>query len=149
MGQCTLLLAFHNHQPDGNFEHVFAQGFADCYGPLLTTLAEFPKIRCALHHTGALLAWIEKHQPDYAATLKRLAQNGQIEIMGGGFYEPMLAVLPERDAVGQIEMMNAWCRDKLGVTPEGMWLAERVWEPALAQLIGQTGLKYTLTDDTH
>ncbi len=149
MGQLTLLLAFHNHQPDGNFDHVFAQGYADCYGPLLRLLAEFPKVRCALHHTGALLEWLERHQPEYIALLRELAQKNQIEIMGGGFYEPMLAVLPDRDAVGQIEMMNQWCEAKLGVRPQGMWLAERVWEPALAQLIGGTGLRYTLTDDTH
>ena len=29
MGQLTLLLAIHNHQPDGNFGHVFEQAYAD------------------------------------------------------------------------------------------------------------------------
>ncbi len=149
MGQLTLLLAFHNHQPDGNFDHVFAQGYEDCYGPLLKTLADFPRVRVALHHTGALFEWLDKNRPDYLKLLRDLVAQSQIEIMGGGFYEPMLAVLPARDAAGQIAMMNDFVKDKLGTTPVGMWLAERVWEPALAETIGKTGLRYTLTDDTH
>ena len=30
-----------------------------------------------------------------------------------------------------------------------MWLAERVWEPALAKLIADAGMKFTLVDDGH
>ncbi|MFI5290667.1 MAG: alpha-amylase/4-alpha-glucanotransferase domain-containing protein, partial [Polyangia bacterium] len=30
-----------------------------------------------------------------------------------------------------------------------MWLAERVWEPSLARLIGEAGVKFTLVDDGH
>ena len=33
--------------------------------------------------------------------------------------------------------------------PEGMWLAERVWEPALAKLIADAGMQFTLVDDGH
>ncbi len=30
-----------------------------------------------------------------------------------------------------------------------MWLAERIWEPALARPIAQAGLQYIATDDSH
>ena len=42
MGQLTLLLAIHNHQPDGNFGHVFEQAYADCYRPLIDAIARVP-----------------------------------------------------------------------------------------------------------
>ena len=51
---------------------------------------------------GALLEWIERERPDYFDKLRALVGRGQVELLGGGFYEPMLAVLPERDARGQI-----------------------------------------------
>jgi 4-alpha-glucanotransferase len=143
------LFAIHNHQPDGNFGHVFQQAYDDCYHPLLVALAEAPHVKATLHHTGPLLEWIERERPDYLGLLRQLVQRGQVELLGGGFYEPMLAVLPERDARGQILMMSDWLESRFGVKPEGMWLAERVWEPALAKLIADCGIRFTLVDDGH
>jgi alpha-amylase len=144
-----LLLAIHNHQPDGNFGHVFEQAYEDCYGPLVDALGAAPHVRVALHHTGALFEWIERERPAYFDKLRALVQRKQVELLGGGFYEPMLAVLPERDAFGQIELMSQYLAERFGVRPEGMWLAERVWEPALAKLIADAGMKFTLVDDGH
>ena len=145
----TLLLAIHNHQPDGNFDEVFAQGYDDCYQRIVAALEAAPHVRCALHHTGALLEWMEQHRPEYFTRMRALVARGQIEILGGGFYEPMLAVLPERDAIGQIRMMSDYCARHFGGAPEGMWLAERVWEPGLPPLLARAGMKFTLIDDGH
>ncbi len=145
----TLLLAIHNHQPDGNFGHVFENAYEDCYRPVLDALLDSPHVRCSLHHTGALLEWIERERPAYFEKMRTLVGRGQVELLGGGFYEPMLAVLPERDALGQIAMMSDYLERHFGVRPEGMWLAERVWEPALAKTIADAGLRFTLLDDGH
>ena len=144
-----LLIAIHNHQPDGNFGHVFQQAYDDCYRPLVDALGDAPHVKVALHHTGALFEWIERERPEYFDRLRALVSRGQVELLGGGFYEPMLAVLPERDARGQIAMMSDYLETHFGVRPEGMWLAERVWEPALAKLIADAGMKFTLVDDGH
>lgn len=149
MSKLTLLLAFHNHQPDGNFDHVFRQAYDDCYRPLLDLLAEFPRVRCSLHHTGPLLEWLDANRPGYLDDLRGLVARGQIEVLGGGFYEPMLAVLPDADALGQMRLMSDFCEARFGRRPRGMWLAERVWEPALAERIARAGLQFTLIDDTH
>ena len=149
MSKLTLLLAFHNHQPQGNFDHVFAVGYDDCYRPLLDAIGEFPGIKVALHHTGPLLEWLDANRPAYLADLRALVARGQVEILGGGFYEPMLAVLPDEDAEGQLVMMSDFCQERFGARPRGMWLAERVWEPALAERIARAGLTFTLIDDTH
>ncbi len=145
----TLLLAIHNHQPDGNFGEVFAQGYDDCYARILGALEEAPHVRCALHHTGPLLEWIERERPDYFGRMRALVARGQVEVLGGGFYEPMLAVLPERDALGQIRMMSDYCAHNFGAAPTGMWLAERVWEPGLPRLLAEGGVRFTLIDDGH
>jgi alpha-amylase len=144
-----ILFAIHNHQPDGNFGHVFQAAYDDCYRPFLDALADAPHVKAALHHTGALLEWIEHERPEYFEKMRTLVGRGQVELLGGGFYEPMLAVLPERDARGQIEMMSTYLEQRFGARPQGMWLAERVWEPALAKLIADAGMKFTLVDDGH
>ncbi len=149
MSQLTLLLAFHNHQPEGNFDDVFRRAYDDCYRPLLDALADHPRVRVTLHHTGPLLEWLDRNTPAYLSDLKSMVARGQVEVLGGAFYEPMLAVLPHKDAQGQLEMMSTFCAERFGQKPTGMWLAERVWEPALAETIARAGLRYTLLDDTH
>jgi alpha-amylase len=104
MGTVTLLLGIHNHQPRGNFDHVFAQGYADCYWPFLSAIERHPQIRLSLHYPGPLIEWLEHHHPDYFDRLAERVEAGQVELMGGAFYEPMLSVLPERDAQGQLTL---------------------------------------------
>lgn len=149
MGTVTLLLGIHNHQPQGNFEHVFHQGHDDCYRRLLDAIVEHPGVRFSLHYSGPLIEFLEEHHPDYFDTLAHLVAAGQVELLGGGFYEPMLSVLPERDALGQLGMMADFLEGRVGRRPRGMWLAERVWEPDLPRLIAHAGYRYTLLDDGH
>lgn len=149
MNKINFMLGIHNHQPVGNFFGVFRQAYNDCYLPFVKILEKHPKIRVSLHYTGPLLEWIETNHPEYFDKLRNLLARNQIEIMGGGFYEPLLPVVPFRDALGQLKMMQDYIKDKFGVTPQGMWLAERVWEPGLPSVIAKGGLKYVTIDDTH
>ncbi len=143
------LFAVHNHQPVGNFGHVFEDTFEKCYRPYLETLTQFPQLKTSAHFSGPLLEWIEAHRPDYLKQLRSMVQVGQLEILGGGFYEPLLATIPEEDALGQIRMMNEYLREKLGTTPRGLWLAERIWSPTLPRVIAHAGIEFTILDDTH
>src|ERR1700722_9891138 len=139
-----LVLAIHNHQPVGNFDHVFKDAYERCYRPFLDICAEFQTVKLALHYTGPLLEWFEKEHPAFLRGLRVLVARGQVEILGGGFYEPMLAVLPDEDALGQIALMREFCLAHFGAENTGMWLAERVWEPDLARVLNLAGLRYTL-----
>ncbi len=149
MGKIYFLFGIHNHQPVGNFEHVFSEAYDKCYSPLLETLAKFPKVRFSIHHSGPLIEWIETNKPEYMKKLKKLVDEGQTEIMSGGFYEPILSIIPESDASGQLEMMNQWAEKKFAKKPRGAWLAERIWDPALPRILSDAGMEYTLLDDTH
>ena len=76
-------------------------------------------------------------------------QSGQLELLSGGFYEPILSSLPEEDAIGQIRMMNAFLESEFGCRPQGLWLTERIWSPHLPKIIAKAGIRYTIVDDTH
>ncbi|MBI4667543.1 MAG: DUF1926 domain-containing protein [Nitrospinae bacterium] len=149
MKPVNLLIGIHNHQPVGNFGHVFEEAHDTCYQPQLKVLAEHHGIRIAIHHSGPLLEWLETHRPKYFDLLGKLVDRGQVEILSGGFYEPILSSIPEGDAVGQIEMMNDYIKRRFGFEPKGMWTAERIWDPYLPRIISSAGLKFTLLDDTH
>jgi len=144
-----LSLVFHNHQPVGNFGNVFAEGYEKAYLPLVALLERHPTIRVAMHFTGPLRDWILVNRPGFYERLRTLVQRDQLEILSGGYYEPILTMLSDEDKIGQITMLNDAVKDDFGRAPTGMWLAERVWEPSLARPINQAGIEYAIVDDTH
>lgn len=149
MKKITFLFGIHCHQPVGNFDHVFRKSFDDCYLPLIKTLERHPKIRFAFHVSGPLIEWLEKNEKSYIDLLGEMVSKKQVEIMGGGFYEPILVVIPRRDALGQIKMMSDYIEQRFGQRPRGIWLTERIWEPQIASLLNEAGIEYTNIDDAH
>ncbi len=149
MPRFYLGLAIHNHQPVGNADRVFESVCHQAYEPLLAALERHPRIRLSLHYSGCLLDWLREHRPDFLPRLRALAARGQVEIMTGGYYEPILPAIPDADKLGQIERLSAFIRDELGILPTGLWTAERVWEPHLPKLLAQAGVTWTVLDDTH
>ncbi|MDP8221831.1 MAG: DUF1926 domain-containing protein [Candidatus Lernaella stagnicola] len=144
-----LTFGLHNHQPVGNFGHVMIESFEKCYRPLLEKLAEHPTIKASLHYSGCLLEWMEANHPEYIDTLAAMVDSGQIEILGGGFYEPILTAIPIDDALEQLDLMKQWAKKRLGANIRGAWLTERIWEPSLPVLLGQAGVEFTIADETH
>jgi len=144
-----LIFGIHNHQPVGNFDGVFQHAYDKCYLPFLETVARHPSVKFAFHTTGPLYHWIEQNRPEWFETLAKLIDSGQVEILGGGFYEPILSTIPEEDRMGQISRMSNYLKSKFDVTPQGMWTAERIWEPTLPSIMAQSGMVFTVLDDTH
>jgi len=149
MKKINFLFGIHSHQPVGNFDNVFEESFNRCYLPFVEILERHPKIRISIHHSGSLLEWIENNASWYFDKIKNMLKKNQIEILSGGFYEPILSVLPENDAIGQINMMTEFIKKKFNYTAKGVWLAERVWDPSLPKIMAKAGMRYTILDDTH
>jgi 4-alpha-glucanotransferase len=143
------VLLMHAHQPVGNFDEVFERAYADCYSPFVEVLARHPAIRLGLHHSGPLLEWIERAHPQYFDRLRALVTAGQVEIVGGGFYEPILVAIPPQDRREQITRLADYIEKHFHTRPRGAWLAERVWEPHLPSSLAQAGVEYALVDDNH
>ncbi|MHA2273172.1 MAG: alpha-amylase/4-alpha-glucanotransferase domain-containing protein [Candidatus Hodarchaeales archaeon] len=142
-------LAFHIHQPVGNFPWVFDFAYKNSYEPLLAALERHPAVSAGLHITGPVLDWLETNQPSYLKRLESLVKRQQVELLGGGYYEPILAVIPDRDKLAQIQLMVNRLQELVGATPRGFWLAERAWEPHLPAILTQGNVEYVLIDDNH
>jgi len=130
-----LVFGIHNHQPVGNFGWVFEECFEKSYAPFLDVLSDFPQIKISMHLSGPLIEWIEANRSEYLDKLGSLVSSGQVEILGGGFYEPILTIIPYDDALGQIEMMKLWAHKRLGANVRGIWLTERIWDPSMPALL--------------
>ena len=145
----SLALTLHNHQPIGNFGWVLAEVFERAYRPMVEALERHPRVRLGLHYSGPLLEWLRAERPEFIAALRALVHRGQVEILGGGLYEPILIALPERDRIGQLERMASAVEDAFGRRPLGAWLAERVWEPEVPTSLVDAGYGWTILDDAH
>lgn len=143
------IFAVHNHQPVGNFDHVLEDAYARAYEPFLKVLYGHPELKFSLHTSGYLLDWLSKERPDYIELLRSMVSRGQVELMGGGYYEPVLAVIPRQDRLGQIRLMAERIEELFGVRPRGLWLAERVWDPTLPETLNEAGIEYVVVDDYH
>jgi 4-alpha-glucanotransferase len=144
-----LVLVIHAHQPVGNFENVFEDSYRRCYLPFVRTLERYPRVRLGLHFSGGLLDWIGRAHPEYFECLSELCANKQVEILGGGFYEPILIAIPPQDRTAQLRRLADYIERNFGVRPRGAWLTERVWEPQLPSSLAEGGVEYTLVDDNH
>ncbi|WP_437230890.1 alpha-amylase/4-alpha-glucanotransferase domain-containing protein [Planctomicrobium sp. SH661] len=144
-----LIFAIHNHQPVGNFDGVFEQAYRDSYEPFFDVLDDFPELPITAHFSGSLLEWLEVHRPEYIDRIRNLIAQGRLELLGGPYFEPILASIPARDRVGQIKAYTQHLASLFETNIRGMWVPERVWEPNFASDIVDAGIEYTILDDSH
>src|SRR5512143_1611351 len=149
MPKVNFIFAIHNHQPVGNFEFVAEEAYQKSYLPFVRTLERHRQIKITLHYTGFLYRFFEQRHPEFIVLLKDLVAEGRAEILSGGFYEPVLAVLPDNDKIGQVRALTEYVRSKIGYDAQGMCLAERVWEPHLPKPIADAGINHVVVDDFH
>ena len=149
MPKFNLVLLIHAHQPVGNFDDVMERTYERSYLPFVECVARHPRVRLGLHYSGPLLEWMAEKHPEYIRRVGALVARGQVEMVGGGFYEPILIAIPYEDRIEQIRRLSHFIEDHFGRRPKGAWLAERVWEPQLPAVLAEAGVEYTLVDDSH
>ncbi len=142
-------LVLHNHQPVGNFPWVFQQVYEEAYLPMIEALERHPTVRLSLHYTGSLLDWMREAHPAFLQRIAALAQREQVEMVSGGYYEPILPSIPHSDQLAQIHRLSERIARDFGAQASGMWIAERVWEPELPHLLREAGIEWTILDDVH
>jgi len=142
-------MGIHNHQPVGNFGWVIEKINEEAYRPFFRILSDYPKIKFSLHLSGSLCEWYEANDRKLLDLIGKMITRGQVEILAGGFYEPILVSIPRRDRLGQIHKFQKYLKKRFGVQPKGLWLAERVWESDLTQDLADCGIEYVLVDDRH
>lgn len=142
-------MGLHCHQPVDNFGYIFEDAYRMSYEPFIGVLEKHPKIKLSIHYSGPVLEWVIKNKPDFVERIKKLVERGQTEILTGGYYEPVLSMIPREDRKAQIRMLTELIRKHFAYEPKGLWLAERVWDPGLADLFKDLNILYTIVDDFH
>ncbi|MFA6913822.1 MAG: alpha-amylase/4-alpha-glucanotransferase domain-containing protein [Endomicrobiia bacterium] len=149
MNKIKFIFGVHNHQPIGNFDWVFQKGYDIAYKPFMDIMLKHKTIKWNMHCSGMLWEFFMKEHPLHIKNIKKLILKGNLEILSGGYYEPILSVIPAQDRIGQIKQLSQFIKDTLNYECSGAWIAERVWEPSLVESLVDAGMKYTVLDDVH
>ena len=145
----NLPIVFHFHQPVDNFPWVLEDVYEKSYEPLIKSIFQFPELKVTLHFSGNLLEWFIDNKPELISLIKKMAKRGQIEIIGGGYYEPIYSIIPVRDSIAQMEKLSDLIKKEFGLEVKGAWLSERVWEPNYPSFLCEVGYNYVIVDDNH
>jgi alpha-amylase/alpha-mannosidase (GH57 family) len=149
MGTTHFLFGIHCHQPVDNFHHVVHDAVLKSYRPFFEVLERYDAFRFSIHFSGWLLEFIRTNDPGLFTLMQKMAARGQIEFFGGGYYEPILSVIPSKDRIDQVKKLNAYIKKYFKQTPRGLWLTERVWDSSLVGDMKKCGIEYMLVDDYH
>jgi hypothetical protein len=143
----SFILGVSRHLPSGSGEDEFEALYDQEIRPLVSAVYKFPRIHMVFHYSGVLLQWIERRHPELFMLLEDLLSRKQAELLGGGFYEPMMPLLPLPDKIGQIEMLTTYLRKQFGKRPQGCWVPGPAWEQNLVSPLSACGMGYTFLDD--
>ncbi len=147
MKSIQLVFGTHSHQSEGDRPEAFEAQYQRVYKPFLSVLNGFPDFPAVLYYAGPLLEWMEEAHPEFLMLLDEMVRRKQVEMLGGGFYEPILTMVPTSDKLGQMEKMTTYQRARFGTRPRGCWLPQQVWEPNLVLALRNSGMDFTFLDD--
>jgi predicted glycosyl hydrolase (DUF1957 family) len=136
----SLILCFHEHLNSAAKDVEFEDRYNSSIKPFLTGLYNNPELPAALHFSGPLLERLERKKPECFLLISTLVARKQVELLGGGYYEPLLPLLPPPDKIGQIELLSTYLRRHFGKRPQGCLLPFTVWEQSLATTLRLCGM---------
>ena len=116
-------------------------------GPLSSffdALQTRPRLKVGLHLGGHVLDFLLRQRSQRLVQLVGLLQNGQIELVGGGYYDPVLCSLSRRSARAQLRRTAQFFSEQFRFQAKGAWLPEQIFEPAMIELLAEAGYTYLL-----
>ncbi|MCL2809518.1 MAG: DUF1926 domain-containing protein [Treponema sp.] len=139
----NLILGSHAHIPSGAPDCEFEYVYENKMRPFVQNLYRYSNIQAILHYSGVLLYWVERNHPEFFMLIEDMVSRKQVEIIGGGFFEPSFPLIPPQDRIGQIELMTTYLRKHFGKKPQGCWIPGMIWEQHLVTAISACDMSYT------
>lgn len=143
----SLILGSHAYIPYGADSSEFENVYSNQIKPFISALYKYPRIQAVLHYSGVLLHWIERSHPELFMLIEDMIIRKQVEMLGSGFYEPVLPIIPLQDKIGQTELLTTYLRRQFGRRPQGCWIPNFAWEQNLVSPLAACGIAYTFLSE--
>ena len=118
------------------------------YKPLAKFLYSHSFFRLFFSFNGPQLEFYRKKHPEFIELLQKLIERKQIEIIGGGYYDPVFPLLFPRDRSGQIDLLSSCIREAVGKRPRGILSYASIWDSSLLPCFSTCGMEFVLLDES-
>jgi hypothetical protein len=145
----TVILGIHCHVANGSDASVFERVYKERIRPVLPALYKFPKFPAVLHFSGSLWYWIERNHNEILMMIADMIHRKQIELLSGGFYEPMMPLIGYNDRIGHIEMLTTYLRKHFGKRTHGCLLPEFAWDSSMPSVLASCNIAYTFLNEAY
>lgn len=125
-----VLAGFYSQLPSGTGALVFERVLSCVLKPLLTFLYNHPTAKIHLHLTAAEMEWLECNHPEVNMLITDLVKKNQLELLTGGYYQPILQLLQMKDRSAQIEKTTTYIRRRYGTRVQTLWCYDQIWNPS-------------------
>ncbi len=118
------------------------------YLPTLRYFADHPEFQAVFEYSGVSLELMAARWPETIDLLRLMLERGQIELLGSTYANPILPLIPLDHARRHLARFSAVYHELFGdldvARPEGIFLQEFAYDPALAPLLRAAGYRYTI-----
>ncbi|MCR4735804.1 MAG: DUF1926 domain-containing protein [Treponema sp.] len=127
---------------------ILDKNYQSVYKPIAKFLYSHPSFPFSFVFSGNQIQFFKKRRNELISIFRELVDRKQIEVIGGGYYEPILPLLFSVDRNGQIDMLSAEMRQTMGKRPRGISLFADCWDSSLVNNLQTCGIEYALLDST-
>lgn len=120
--------------------------YENSYKTLASYLFSHENVPFSFFFSGPVLEWLQSQHSEYLLVIEELMARKQIEVLGGGYYNPHFPLLQPADRSGQIEALTTALRKHFKKRPHGCFINESVWDPSLINTLNSCSLEYTMLD---
>lgn len=110
---------------------------------IIKFLAGSEKLKTNFYINGNILSYLDKKIADFSNTVRTLIEKNSLELLSGGYYEPIFSLIPKDDRQNQILLTNRSINHIFGYTPSGLWLTQFPWDPSIIVDLNKSKIDYT------
>ena len=127
---------------------VLDKNYSAVYKPIVKFLYTHPDFHFTFSISGKQIQFFKRRRNELIAILKELIQRKQIEILGGGYNDPILPLLSPVDRNGQIDFLSTEIRQTMGKRPRGISLFDDCWDSSLVNSLQTCGIEYIILESS-
>lgn len=112
-------------------------------------MLESGKVRFSIFLDGPTLEAAQRvARPLTFGRLRKAVEEGYLEILGGGFLDPMLPLFPTALQSAQLEQHGKLVQKLFGLEPAGYFNSSMVWEMEMTELLEKNRFEYALVQES-
>ncbi|MBI4653043.1 polysaccharide deacetylase family protein [Candidatus Kuenenbacteria bacterium] len=140
----------HIYQPPEQKKEIIKKITIQSYSKILNILKKRPEEKITLNINGSLTEQFDKYGfKNIINNIKKLAENGQIELVGSAKYHLILPLVPEQEIIRQIKLNYQTNKKYFGkiYQPKGFFIPELAYSKKVARILKKLGYQWIVLDE--